>query len=83
MSGGAVGVKQEHVRFHDLDRLRVFATLSGSYFVVIRLDLPILPKYLLVVGLAFLGIMVPYELLIRRFNPLRVLFGLRPRRVES
>ena len=28
----------------------------------------------------FLGIMIPCELLIRRFNPLRVLFGMRSRK---
>ena len=63
--------------------LHQFVILMVGYYGVIRLDLPILPKYLLVVILAFLGIMVPYELLIRRFNPLRVLFGMRPRRKAS
>lgn len=60
--------------------LHQFVILLIGYYVVIPLDLPIFPKYLLVVVLAFLGIMIPYELLIRRFNPLRVLFGMRSRK---
>jgi glucan biosynthesis protein C len=60
--------------------LHQFVILMIGYYGVIRWDLPIGMKYVLVVILAFLGIMLPYELLIRRFNPLRVLFGMRPKK---
>lgn len=50
---------------------------------LVLVDLPIGGKYVLVVLLAFLRIMLPYELLIRRFNPLRVLFGMRLKKKAS
>jgi glucan biosynthesis protein C len=52
--------------------------LVGRY--VIPLELPILPKYLLVSAGSFVLIMAIYQLLIRWFNPMRFLFGMRPRK---
>jgi hypothetical protein len=63
--------------------LHQFVILMIGYFGVIQWNLPIAVKYLLIAVLAFLGIVLPYELLIRRFNPLRVLFGMRPRKRSS
>jgi glucan biosynthesis protein C len=63
--------------------LHQFVILMIGYYGVTRWDLPIGAKYMLVVLLAFLGIMLPYELLIRRFNPLRVLFGMRRKKKAS
>ena len=62
--------------------LHQFAILMIGYYGVIRWNLPIGAKYVLVVLLAFLGIMLPYELLIRRLDPLRVLFGMRLKKRE-
>jgi len=63
--------------------LHQFVILMVGYYGVIRWDLPVGVKYVLVVLLAFVGIMLPYELLIRRLNPLRVLFGMRMRRKKA
>jgi glucan biosynthesis protein C len=46
-------------------------------FYVIRWRLGILPKYLLVAAVTFGGTFVIYELCIRRFNSVRVLFGMK------
>jgi glucan biosynthesis protein C len=46
-------------------------------FFVIRWDLGILFKLLIVAVLSFPLILALYELLIRRFNPVRLLFGMR------
>jgi hypothetical protein len=42
--------------------------------------MPILPKYLLISAGSFVLIMAIYQLLIRWFNPMRFLFGMRPRK---
>jgi hypothetical protein len=44
---------------------------------IIPLDLSILVKYLIIATGSFVIIMALYELLIRRFNVLRFLFGMR------
>ncbi len=46
-------------------------------YYVIRWNLGIGTKYAIVVVLSFTGIMGLYELLVRRFNVLRLLFGMR------
>lgn len=46
---------------------------------VIRWDIGILPKYLIIAVASFALIMVLYELLVRRFNVMRFLFGMRPK----
>jgi surface polysaccharide O-acyltransferase-like enzyme len=53
----------------------VIVTLGAALF---RWELPILVKYLALAGGAFLIIMGMYELLIRRVNVLRFLFGMQP-----
>ena len=56
--------------------------LSIGYFVV-QWTLPIIAKYFIIASTSFIGIMVLYELLVRRINVLRFLFGMRlkkPRR---
>jgi glucan biosynthesis protein C len=52
--------------------------LVGWY--VIPLDIPILLKYLLISTSAFVLILAIYQLLIKWFNPMRFLFGMRPRK---
>jgi len=47
---------------------------------VIRWRIGILPKYLIIAVISFPLIMALYELLVRRFNVLRFLFGMRPKR---
>ena len=50
---------------------------------VIRWGLGILPKYLIVVVVSFPLILLLYALLVRPFNPIRFLFGMRPKRGPS
>ena len=45
---------------------------------IVQLDTSIVCKYVLITSLSFVAIGVLYELLIRRFNVLRFLFGMRP-----
>jgi peptidoglycan/LPS O-acetylase OafA/YrhL len=47
---------------------------------VIRWNLGILPKYLIIVVASFVLIMAVYEGLVRRFYPMRFLFGMRPKK---
>jgi glucan biosynthesis protein C len=59
--------------------------LSIGYFVV-QWDLPIIAKYFIIASTSFMAIMVLYELLVRRINVLRFLFGMRlmkPRRYSK
>ncbi len=48
-------------------------------FYVIRWNLSILPKLLIVATISFLLILALYELFVRRFNAIRFFFGMRPR----
>jgi hypothetical protein len=50
---------------------------------VIRWSLGIAPKFLIISIASFLIIMFFYELLIKRFNSLRFLFGMRPKKEPS
>jgi glucan biosynthesis protein C len=52
--------------------------LVVGYFII-PLSLGILPKFLIVTVLSFVGIMVLYEFGVRRINVMRFLFGMRPR----
>ena len=47
---------------------------------VIRWDMGILPKYLIIVVASFAIIMALYEFLVRRFNVMRFFFGMRPKK---
>jgi hypothetical protein len=47
---------------------------------VIRWNIGILPKYLIIAVASFVLIMLLYELLVRRFNVVRFFFGMRPKR---
>jgi hypothetical protein len=47
---------------------------------VIRWDMGILLKYLIIAVVSFILIMVLYEMLVRPFNVMRFLFGMRPKR---
>ncbi len=47
---------------------------------VIRWGLGILPKYLIIAVISFPTILLLYELLVRRFNVVRFLFGMRPKK---
>jgi hypothetical protein len=49
-------------------------------FFVIRWDMDILPKLLIVTAVSFPLTLALYELLVRRFNVVRFLFGMRPRK---
>jgi hypothetical protein len=50
--------------------------LSVGWFVI-RLNLGILPKYLIIAVCSFVIVMLLYEGLARRFNVVRFLFGMR------
>jgi hypothetical protein len=56
--------------------LQQFVILMIGTYGGVRWKLPVPAKYALVVVLSFLGVMIPYGLLIRRFNALRFLFGM-------
>ncbi len=47
---------------------------------VIPWDMGILPKFLIIAIVSFLVILLLYELFVRRFNPMRFLFGMRLRK---
>ena len=53
--------------------------LCVGWFVV-RWELGILPKYLIVIVVSFPLILLLYELLVRRYNVMRFFFGMRPKR---
>jgi peptidoglycan/LPS O-acetylase OafA/YrhL len=58
------------------------ALISVGYFVV-QWPIPDLLKWLIIVPVSFAIIMALYELVVRRFNVMRVLFGMKPlRRAE-
>ena len=46
-------------------------------FFVVRWSIPVLGKYFVILGISFLVIMTIYEFLVRRFNVMRVLFGMK------
>lgn len=48
--------------------------------LILHLDLPPLVKYAAIIGICLPLIVGVYEYLVRRFNPARVLFGMRPTR---
>jgi peptidoglycan/LPS O-acetylase OafA/YrhL len=50
---------------------------------VIRWNIGILPKFLIIAVTSFALIMILYELLVRRFNVVRFLFGMRPKKKPS
>jgi len=53
----------------------------GSY--VIRWDIPVLVKYLLIIAVSFTIIMLLYEFVVKRTNVTRFLFGMRMKRRAS
>jgi peptidoglycan/LPS O-acetylase OafA/YrhL len=57
--------------------LHQFVIIMVGHYAVIQWHLSIGAKFVLIVILSFVGIMIPYEFVIRRLNPLRVLFGMR------
>jgi len=46
-------------------------------FYIVQWDLGVMPKYLIITATSFIGIVAIYELLVRRINVLRFLFGMR------
>jgi glucan biosynthesis protein C len=50
--------------------------ILGTY--IVAWGLPLWPRFLLLTGLSFVVILAIYELVVRRWNPTRFLFGLRP-----
>ncbi|MFC2068781.1 acyltransferase family protein [Chloroflexota bacterium] len=46
-------------------------------FYVVQWDMGVMSKYLIIAATSFIGIMAIYELLVRRINILRFLFGMR------
>lgn len=56
--------------------------ISVGYYVV-QWNIGIAPKYLIISSISFLLIMALYELLVRRFNILRFLFGMKLRKRAS
>jgi hypothetical protein len=53
--------------------------ILGVGWFVIKFSIGILPKFLIIAGISFLLIMALCELLVRRFDPVRFCFGMRPR----
>jgi len=47
---------------------------------VIPLNLGILPKFLMIAVVSFAAMLLVYEFLVRRFNGVRLFFGMRPKR---
>jgi len=47
-------------------------------FFVVQWTIPDLSKFLLVLGITFISVMLTYELIVRRINLLRILFGMKP-----
>ncbi len=77
-SGGAVlSYANEAVLPFYMLHQTVIVTIG--YFIA-AWQIPVLPKYLLLVAVSFAVIMATYELLVRRVNLLRFLFGLKPLR---
>ncbi|MFC1871280.1 acyltransferase family protein [Chloroflexota bacterium] len=56
--------------------------ILGVGWFVITWDIGILPKYLIIIVVSFALIMVLYELLIKRVNILRFLFGMRLKKAK-
>lgn len=48
-------------------------------FYIAEWHMSIIPKYLILATVSFIAIMTVYELLIRRINVVRFLFGLKPK----
>ncbi len=48
-------------------------------FFVVRWSIPVLGKYFVILGISFIVIMAIYEFLVRRFNFMRFLFGMKPK----
>jgi glucans biosynthesis protein C len=48
-------------------------------YVVVRWDLGVWPKYLTILATGFAVTLLIYDLAVRRWNPVRFLFGLKPR----
>jgi peptidoglycan/LPS O-acetylase OafA/YrhL len=55
--------------------------LSVGWFVI-RWNIGILPKYMIIAVVSFCLIMVLYELFVRRINIVRFFFGMRPRKTR-
>lgn len=53
--------------------------LAVGWYVV-RWNMGILPKFIIISALSFAIIMALYEGLVRHFNPVRFLFGMRPKK---
>lgn len=51
-------------------------------FVVVGWDASVPVKYVAILVAASAATLLVYELLVRRFNPVRFLFGMKPRRIE-
>jgi len=52
-------------------------------FYVVQWNMGVMPKYLIIAATSFIGIMAIYELLVRRINILRFLFGMRLKKKVS
>jgi len=53
--------------------------IMGVGYLVVQWAIPDLLKWLIVVPVSFAIIMVLYEFLVRRYNVMRFLFGMKPR----
>ena len=47
-------------------------------YYILQLEWSILPKFVLVAIVTFIGSLIVYEIFIRRYNFMRILFGLKP-----
>lgn len=52
--------------------------LCVGYFVI-KWDMGILSKFLIITPISLILVLAPYELLVRRFNAMRFLFGMNPK----
>lgn len=54
--------------------------ILGVGFFIVQRDMGILPKFLIIMAISFPLTLLIYELLVRRFNPMRFLFGMKPKK---
>lgn len=53
--------------------------IVAAAWVIVRWDAPVVPKYVLLVMVAFAGTLTLYEVMVRRFPVTRLLFGMKQR----
>ena len=70
-------MKNTSQRLYYIDWLRVLAMLSIFFFHAVQWQINSLAKYIVIASLSFIAIMGLYEIIIKRFQVARFLFGLK------